>query len=69
MSANKAAIVIYTFFTLPSLAVLFFLIYTILNDFKNNLSVEKLIANGLILALDSFINKPLSFILVATIAS
>lgn len=69
ISSNKVAVVIYTFFTISSLAVLFFLAYKTFNDFKNNLNVEKLIANGFILALDNFINKPLTFILVATIAS
>ena len=69
MSSSKVAVVIYIFFTISSLAVLFFLVYKTFNDFKNNLNLEKLIANGFILAIDNFINKPLTFILVARIAS
>jgi len=69
MSSSKVAVVIYIFFTISSIAVLFFLVYKTFNDFKNNLNLEKLIANGFILAIDNFINKPLTFILVARIAS
>ena len=69
MSSSKVAVVIYIFFTISSIAVLFFLVYKTFNDFRNNLNLEKLIANGFILAIDNFINKPLTFILVARIAS